>query len=182
MIDEQGGTRLPKRALKSRIPSVHQLDVNINSTVEVDMTTECGVIVTCPEDLTWEAVGPLDGSGRGIFISRLFGNPGEAEPTSFLMKYSGGIEAPPHIHSSDYYAVVVSGKFRHFLERESECKALTAGATWFQKGRVRHQDVCIGPEDGILSIFWPQGFDVEVSGAITLSASCSILRASVTHP
>jgi hypothetical protein len=24
-----------------------------------------------------------------------------------------------------------------------------------------HQDACVGPEDCILSIFWPDGFDVE---------------------
>jgi len=49
------------------------------------------------------------------------------------MKYSAGVKAPPHIHSGDYYAVVVSGNFRHFLESENEYKVLTAGATWVQK-------------------------------------------------
>ena len=38
---------------------------------------------------------------------------------------------------------------------------LTSGATWFQKGSVVHHDFCVGPEDCILSIFWPEGFDVE---------------------
>jgi quercetin dioxygenase-like cupin family protein len=76
------------------------------------------------------------------------------------MKYSAGVKAPPHTHSGDYYAVVVSGKFRHYLESEDEYKVLTPGATWFQKSHVVHGDWCVGPEDCILNTFWPEGFDV----------------------
>jgi quercetin dioxygenase-like cupin family protein len=125
------------------------------------MTTEPGTIVTYPEDLKWEPVGSLDENGKGIFISRLYGASGEKGPTSFLVKYSAGVKAAPHIHSGDYFAVVVSGKFRHHLESEDEYRVLTAGATWLQKGNVTHQDACVGPEDCILSTFWPEGFDVE---------------------
>ncbi len=82
-------------------------------------------------------------------------------PTNFLMKYSAGVKAPPHLHTGDYYAVVVSGQFRHYLEDEGEYKVLTPGATWFQKGNVIHGDACVGSEDCILSIFWPEGFDVQ---------------------
>ena len=56
------------------------------------------------------------------------------------MKYSAGITAPPHIHTGDYYAVVMSGKFRHYLESENEYKVMTPGATWFQRGDVVHGD------------------------------------------
>ena len=125
------------------------------------MSEELGTIVTYPEDLKWEAVGPLDENGKGIFVSLLYGDLETNGPIHFLMKYSAGVKAPPHIHSGDYYAVVVSGNFRHFLESENEYKVLTAGATWFQKGNVVHQDYCVGPKDCILNIFWPQGFDVE---------------------
>jgi quercetin dioxygenase-like cupin family protein len=125
------------------------------------MSTEPGTIVTYPKDLKWEAVGPLDEDGKGIFVSLLYGDLKTKGPTHFLMKYSAGVRAPAHIHSGDYYAVVVSGKFRHYLESEGEYDVLTAGATWFQKGDVVHQDFCVGPDDSILSIFWPEGFDVE---------------------
>ncbi|MFC9080210.1 hypothetical protein ACFTY7_25065 [Streptomyces sp. NPDC057062] len=121
-----------------------------------------GTIVTYPEDLKWEPVGYVDKNGKGLFISRIYGDPGrEKGPVNFLMKYSAGIKAAPHIHSNDYFAVVISGKFRHYLESEDEYKVLTAGATWFQKGNVAHQDACVGTEDCILSIFWPRGFDVK---------------------
>ena len=125
------------------------------------MTEKPGTSVTYAEDLKWQAVGPLDEHGRGIFVSMIYGDLQTKGPTCFLMKYSAGVKAPPHVHSGDYYAVVVSGKFRHFLESENEYKVLTAGSTWFQKGNVVHQDACVGPEDCILSIFWPQGFDVK---------------------
>jgi anti-sigma factor ChrR (cupin superfamily) len=125
------------------------------------MTNNPGTTVTYPQELKWEAVGPLDENGKGIFVSLLYGDSKTKGPTNFLMKYSAGVKAPPHIHSGDYYAVVVSGKFRHYPESENEHNVLTAGATWLQKGKVVHQDFCVGPEDCVLSIFWPEGFDVE---------------------
>ena len=38
------------------------------------MSEEPGTIVTYPEDLKWEAVGPLDENGKGIFVSLLYGD------------------------------------------------------------------------------------------------------------
>jgi quercetin dioxygenase-like cupin family protein len=124
------------------------------------VTETHGTIVTYPENLDWKPVGPLDEDGKGIFVSMLYGDLERKRPTSFLMRYSAGVHAPPHTHSSDYYAVVVSGQFRHYLKSEDEREILTTGATWFQKADVVHEDRCLGPEDGILSIFWPEGFDV----------------------
>jgi hypothetical protein len=135
------------------------------------MATRPGTIVTYPGDLKWEAVGSLDENGKGIFVCWFYGNPGHSGPASLLMKYSADVKVAPHMHSSDYYAVVVSGKFRHFLRSENEYRVLTTGATWFQRGRVVHQDSCVGPEDGILSLFWPRGFDVEFAGSATPPAS-----------
>jgi hypothetical protein len=128
--------------------------------MECVMTQLSGTIVTLPQQLNWTAVGSLDQSGRGIFVSPIHGELKVKGPVHLLMKYSSGIATPPHVHTSDYYAVVVAGRFRHFLNHENECPILTAGATWFQQGGVAHQDVCVGPDDGILSIFWPTGFDV----------------------
>jgi quercetin dioxygenase-like cupin family protein len=125
------------------------------------MTEKSGTVVTYAENLKWQAVGPLDENGKGIFVSLLYGDLEKKGPTSFLMKYSADVKAPPHVHSGDYYSVVVSGKFKHYLESENEYEVLTPGATWFQKGGVTHGDLCVGPEDCILSIFWPDGFDVK---------------------
>jgi anti-sigma factor ChrR (cupin superfamily) len=124
------------------------------------LTKNLGTTVIYPEDRTWRAAGPLDENGKGIFVSLIYGDLETKGPVNFLMKYSAGVKAPPHTHSGDYYAVVVSGKFRHFLESENEFKELTPRATWFQKGQVVHQDCCVGPEDCVLNIFWPEGFDV----------------------
>jgi hypothetical protein len=117
--------------------------------------------VTPFDDLSWQPVGPVDSEGNGIFVSLVYGNLESKGPIDFLMKYSAGFAAAPHWHSHDYYAVIVSGRFRHFIDAGDEGEVLTSGATWFQRGNVVHQDVCVGPEDCILSIFWPNGFDVE---------------------
>src|SRR6202000_2506334 len=91
----------------------------------------------------------------------IYGGLQNKRPAYFLMKYSAGVKAPPHIHSGDYYAVVVSGSFRHFLESENEYKVMTAEETWFQRVSGGQQDACAAQEACILSIFWPHGFDVE---------------------
>jgi hypothetical protein len=72
------------------------------------MTKKPGTTITYPEDLQWEAVGPLDDNGKGLFVSLLYGDLETKSPTNFLMKYSAGVQAPPHIHAGDYYAVVVA--------------------------------------------------------------------------
>jgi hypothetical protein len=147
----------------------------VHSTGNEIMTTdtELGMSFALPKDLKWETVVPLDQNGKGIFVSLLHGDLQTKGPTNFLMKYSSGIKSPPHLHTGDYYAVVVSGQFRHFLKFESECEVLTAGATFFQKGNVIHQDACIGDEDCILSIFWPEGFDVKFADDQKSEAECS---------
>jgi len=63
------------------------------------MAEKPGTIVAYPEDLKWEAVGLLDENGKGIFVSLLYGDLKTKGPANFPMKYSTGVEAPPHIHS-----------------------------------------------------------------------------------
>jgi len=84
------------------------------------MAEKPGTIVTYPEDLKWEAVGPLDENGKGGFVSLLYGDLKTKRPPTSLTKYTTGAKALNNIHSSDYYAVVVSGKFPHFLQSEPE--------------------------------------------------------------
>ena len=128
-----------------------------------DLNNTLGTTVIYAEDRTWQPMGPLDESGRGIFVSLLYGELETKRPVNLLMKYSAGVKAPPHTHSGDYYAVVVSGQFRHYLKSADEYEVLTPGSSWFQKGHIVHGDYCTGPEDCILSIFWPEGFDVQLS-------------------
>src|SRR5258708_38044101 len=103
------------------------------------MTQTPGTSITHREDLKWEAVGPVDENGRGIFISTIYGDTKTKGPPYFLMKYSAGVKAPPHIHSGDYYAVVVSGKFRHFLQSQDEYKDLTAARTLHLTPEATHR-------------------------------------------
>ena len=117
---------------------------------------------TLARDVEWTPVGDTDEQGNGIFIALQYGELGTHTPTYLLMKYSAGVVAPPHLHSGDYYAVVVAGAFRHYLHDEDEFEVLGVGSTWFQRGGVVHGDRCVGPEDGITALFCPNGFDVEI--------------------
>jgi hypothetical protein len=120
-----------------------------------------GQQMTFLKDIEWKSVVAPDAEGRTIAVFMLYGNLGQEGPTSFLMKYSSGRRATPHSHSNDYYAVVVSGVFRHFLKSADESEAQMPGTSWYQKGNVVHDDYCEGPEDCILSVFFPEGFDVK---------------------
>ena len=117
-------------------------------------------VVTYLEDIKWTPVVPPDSEGRAIFVSLLYGDLARKEPTEFLMKYSAGRRATPHLHTHDYYAVVVSGAFRHFLRSQEENRIMTPGSSWHQKGYVVHDDYCEGPDDCILAVYFPKGFDV----------------------
>lgn len=125
------------------------------------MPDTAATIITAADGHHWQPVGSIDANGKGIFVSIMYGDLESTGPTHFLMKYSAGVVAAPHLHSHDYYAVLVSGQFRHSLTDLDEGEILAAGATWFQKGGVVHQDACTGSQDCILSIFWPHGFDVD---------------------
>ncbi len=48
------------------------------------MAEKPGTIVTYPEDLEWEASGPLDENGKGIFVSLLYGDLKTMGPANFL--------------------------------------------------------------------------------------------------
>ena len=50
------------------------------------MSEKPGTIVTYPQDLKWEAVGPLDENGKGIFVSPLYGNLETKGPTNFAQR------------------------------------------------------------------------------------------------
>jgi quercetin dioxygenase-like cupin family protein len=64
------------------------------------------------------------------------------------------------MHSGDYYAIVISGRVRHYLGSEDECQ-VHQRIDLVEKGNAVHQDQCVAPEDCLLGIFSPNGFDVE---------------------
>ena len=54
--------------------------------------------------------------------------------------------SPPHTHTEDYYATVVSGVMASGLEGEPDIP-LAAGSYWFQKGKQRHVTKCLSANE-----------------------------------
>jgi len=63
-----------------------------------------------------------------------------------FVKLPAGFISPPHTHTEDYYAVVISGVIAHGSEGEPDVP-LATGSYWFQKGKQRHVTKCLSTNE-----------------------------------
>lgn len=97
----------------------------------------------------------------GASVSVLYGGMDQGVPTLQLGKIGAGVTFPVHSHSSGYHAVVVAGRFQHWEEGDAERgPIMTAGSHYYQPGGNLHYDSCLGPEDCILTVSFPERADV----------------------
>jgi quercetin dioxygenase-like cupin family protein len=91
----------------------------------------------------WNPMDPKN--PKGIQMSVISGDP-KTGPVAFMLKLPKG-GGTPHWHSSDYYAVVVEGNARHWLDgKQKEAKDLKPGSSWYQPGgsdKTMHGDECM---------------------------------------
>jgi len=79
-------------------------------------------------------------------------------PHSNFVRIPGGFVSPPHIHSEDYYAVVVTGVVANGREHGRDI-ALPTGSYWFQKGDERHVTKCLSATECVFFVTQPGKFD-----------------------
>ncbi len=97
----------------------------------------------------------------GVSVRFLYGGIDQGVPTLQLGKIGAGVTFPVHSHSSGYHAVVVAGRFQHWEEGDADRgPIMTAGSHFYQPGGNLHYDSCLGPEECIVSVSFPQGADV----------------------
>jgi len=96
-------------------------------------------------------VGPLK-------ISPAFGNPQKGAHSTFV-KLPAGFVSPLHIHTGDYYAVVISGVVANAATAEEPDVQLAPGSYWFQKGKANHITKCLSANECIVFITQPSKFD-----------------------
>lgn len=63
-----------------------------------------------------------------------------------FVKLPAGFTSPPHTHTHDYYATVVSGVIANGLEGEPDVP-LATGSYWFQKGKEQHVTKCLSANE-----------------------------------
>ncbi|WP_428422426.1 DUF4437 domain-containing protein [Methylibium sp.] len=78
---------------------------------------------------------------------------------STFVKLPAGFVSPLHIHTEDYYAVVISGVVANEVDAHVPDRPLAPGSYWFQKGKVNHVTKCISANECVVFITQPGKFD-----------------------
>ncbi len=112
-----------------------------------------------PEAAKWLPMIPEMGN-KGPAFSIVFGKPGViGQPFGGMFRVPAGGESPLHTHTSDYWAVMVSG-IESARERVEDAPVkIVPGATWFQSAKVPHINKCMGPEECVFFVYYPNGMD-----------------------
>jgi quercetin dioxygenase-like cupin family protein len=86
-------------------------------------------------EVEWEQLNPARGD-RSPQAGTLWGDRNGAVPTGFLVRFADGFSSPPHIHNTNYRAVVISGLI-HNNHPLAVKRWMPAGSFWTQpKGQV----------------------------------------------
>jgi hypothetical protein len=118
------------------------------------------IVATPAADVKFMPLDPNDKELKGPQISVVFGDmKKKGTPLGFLLKLPAGFKPGPHTHTSDDYAVIVSGTMHNFAAGGDEGKAIEAGGTWFQPGKVPHDNHCASTVPCVFFVYTPKGFD-----------------------
>jgi quercetin dioxygenase-like cupin family protein len=100
---------------------------------------QAAISITVPDDIDW-VVDEGGGSERAI----LYGDPGEAGPYGYFIKWKAGNFSRPHSHPNDRYIIVVSGTWwvgtGAAFEPETSTVPLSSGTFVVHHGSEIHYD------------------------------------------
>ncbi|HTM21898.1 MAG TPA: DUF4437 domain-containing protein [Kofleriaceae bacterium] len=104
-----------------------------------------------PADIKWM---PFDASkpDQGPWVAQIWGDPGTG-PAGLMVKADPKFASPPHVHTSDYRAVVISGSVTNDVPKPKKKPAkLGVGSYWQQAGGEVHVTACPDGCIGYLTI------------------------------
>jgi hypothetical protein len=107
--------------------------------------------------LQYGPTGVTDGVHGQLMVAPAFGDLAHGAHGTFV-KMPSGFVSPIHIHTDDYWAVVVSGVGVNIPVGGTDVP-LPVGSYWFQKGGERHITKCISSNECIFFINQPGKFD-----------------------
>ncbi|MGJ4931554.1 hypothetical protein ACQR1I_31765 [Bradyrhizobium sp. HKCCYLS2038] len=115
--------------------------------------------ITAPENVKWFPMIPQMGD-KGPAMAVVSGEPGViGKPFAGLFRVPAGGVSPTHIHSSDYWAVMLSGTESARVAPDNEAKPIAPGGYWFQPGKAEHINKCLSKEDCVFFVYYPNGMD-----------------------
>jgi len=107
--------------------------------------------------LQFGKTGITDGVHGELQAGPAYGDLAHGAHGTFI-RMPAGFSSPIHLHTEDYYGVVISGVGANGLPGAADT-ALPAGSYWFQKGGENHVTKCLSPTDCIFFISQPGKFD-----------------------
>lgn len=125
-------------------------------------TNSKDISLTQPSEVKWTPMNPQAGD-KGPQLAVVFGDPSKG-PFGALMKFPAGMRPGPHIHTSDYWGVVISGAMADFAPGD-EGKAVAAGGYYFQPAKVPHDNHCVEGADCVLFVYMPHALDSKPASA-----------------
>ena len=107
--------------------------------------------------LQYGSTGVSDGVHGELKAAPAYGDLGHG-PHGTSIRMPAGFVSPVHIHTEDYWGVVISGVAINGVPGSSDVP-LPAGSYWFQKGGERHVTKCISPNECLFFISQQGKFD-----------------------
>ena len=137
---------------------VASLASTITASAFADKRMAARPVVRPAADIKWTPLVPELGA-KGPQISVVFGDLKKG-PVGLLMKQPAGARPGAHSHTSDYWAVVVSGQLQAFEPgMGSSARKLGTGSWWMQPGKAAHDNHCVDGSECVAFIYLPKGFD-----------------------
>jgi hypothetical protein len=112
---------------------------------------------------------------EGLTFAKAWGDPA-AGPHSNFIRLPGSYASPLHVHSSDYYGVVVTGVVANECQAKPD-RPLRPGSYWFQRGNDPHTTKCLSREPCLIFVTSHGAFDLRV-----VSAPSTLGRDPAHHP
>ena len=119
------------------------------------------IVVTPAAEVKFQPLDPNDKEAKGPQIAIVFGDVKKKGPVGILIKTPPGGRSGPHAHTSDDYAIGITGLAHNFVPGGDEGKPLGPGGYWSQPGKMDHDNYCEEKGGPCLSfVYMPNGFDI----------------------
>jgi beta-alanine degradation protein BauB len=91
-------------------------------------------------------------------VANAVGDPARTAHSNYI-RMAGGTSSDLHVHSFDYYAVVITGVVVNERTAASPERRLMAGSLWYQKAKESHVTKCVSSTECIFFVTSPGPFD-----------------------
>jgi len=115
-----------------------------------------------PADLKFAPLIP-DMKEKSPQIAVAWGDP-QSGPHGQFFKFPAGFTSPPHTHTADYHAVIISGTIMEYAPDDKSPKELGPGAYYMQPGGVAHITACKAGAECLVYTYMTGKFDFQPAG------------------